>query len=127
MSTATYELHLDSPEPPSLGTVRDWSRQVLEGLDPLTLSDVELVITELATNAREHATGPRSVRLAREDHTIRVEVDDATPGAVPVERALSTSAHRGRGLLLVSKLCDCWGIRRHRASKTVWARLNFAG
>ncbi|EWC60627.1 PAS/Protein phosphatase 2C-like protein [Actinokineospora spheciospongiae] len=120
-------MQLDSPDPPSLGTVRDWSRRVLEGLDPTTLSDVELVITELATNAREHATGPRSVRLAREDHTIRVEVDDATPGSVPVERALSTSAHRGRGLLLVSKLCDCWGIHRHLASKTVWARLNSAG
>ena len=121
----THEIGLDTPDPPSLGAVRAWIRRVLTGVDPVTVSDVELVITELATNAREHATGPRRIRLAKDTHTIRVEVDDNDPDTRPVERAFSTSAYRGRGLLLVTNLCAAWGTHHHLASKTVWARLTF--
>ena len=77
----THEIGLDTPDPPSLGAVRAWIRRVLTGVDPVTVSDVELVITELATNAREHATGPRRIRLAKDTHTIRVEYYQRTGNA----------------------------------------------
>jgi serine/threonine-protein kinase RsbW len=87
------------------------------GVDPDTVRESELLVTELVTNAIRHG------RLAPDDmvvleigvrgSTLRVEVADGGPGFDP-----ATALHRdpestgGWGLLLVSRMAKRWGVIR---------------
>jgi two-component sensor histidine kinase len=113
---------LDSPTPDLLSRLRAWLREMVTGVDPDVLIDLELVSTELVTNALEHAAGPRQLRLIRHDDLVRIEVDDASPDLLPTPGTSRLSRNRGRGLRLVGAL-GRWGMRRDRHRKTVWAEL----
>jgi anti-sigma regulatory factor (Ser/Thr protein kinase) len=115
---------LDSPTPVVLAHLRSWLRHNLAGIDPNVLIDLELVCTELAANALEHATGPRHLRLLHhpDRNLVRVEVDDASPDKLPTPGRSRLSSRRGRGLRLIGALAR-WGMRRDRKTKTVWAEL----
>jgi anti-sigma regulatory factor (Ser/Thr protein kinase) len=91
-------------------------------LTPGALADLELVCTELATNALEHAAGPRRMRIRRDRKAkaIRVEIDDASPDLLPAIGTSRVNEHRGRGLELVNALAH-WGVQRDQRSKTLWA------
>ncbi|MBQ1089473.1 ATP-binding protein [Streptomyces sp. B93] len=75
------------------------------------LHAVELLASELVTNAYLHTDGPASLRLtALADGRLRVGVWDSHPhipallrGPAPVD------AEGGRGLRLVQEYADCWG------------------
>lgn len=114
---------LDSPTPVVLSRLRAWLREMVTGVDPDVVIDLELVSTELVTNALEHAAGPRHLRLIQHDDLVRVEVDDASPDLLPTPGTSRLSRNRGRGLRLVSAL-GRWGMRRYRDGKTVWAELS---
>ncbi|MST35040.1 GAF domain-containing protein, partial [Acidimicrobiaceae bacterium USS-CC1] len=90
-------------------------------------ADVELVVTELVTNAFLHGEPP--VRLAIDDDgdSVRVEVTDA--GALPPILVFAGSdAMTGRGLALVAALAGRWGVDPLAGSggKVVWAELGSA-
>ncbi|MEV6108984.1 SpoIIE family protein phosphatase [Streptomyces sp. NPDC051940] len=96
-------------------------RQLAEwGLEQLTPT-VELVVSELVTNAVRYSTGPIELRLIRDDSLV-CEVSD-TSSASPHQRHASADDEGGRGLFLVSQLAGQWGIRHHDRGKTVWAAL----
>jgi anti-sigma regulatory factor (Ser/Thr protein kinase) len=100
----------------SLSVVRHWAL-------PQVADTVELLVSELVGNAVRH-TGARSVglRMQRRCGWIRVEVRDpsrALPCLLPV-REMDTS---GRGLFLVDKLSDRWGVDLHARGKTTWFEL----
>ncbi|WP_406731976.1 ATP-binding protein [Streptomyces sp. NBC_01794] len=88
----------------------------------------ELLLSELATNAIQHARTPAGreigVRLARHDGMLRVEVADAN-NRRPEPRSAPSDDEGGRGLTLVAVLADRWGCcpRRHGIGKSVWAEL----
>ncbi|MYS61118.1 ATP-binding protein [Streptomyces sp. SID5468] len=88
------------------------------------LADVcELLVSELVGNAVRH-TGARTfgLRMPRRRGWVRVEVRDpsrALPCLLPV-RELDTS---GRGLFLVDKLSDRWGVDLLPRGKTTWFEL----
>lgn len=86
--------------------------------------DIELVVSELATNAMAHAQTPFSVTLCAFDQTVVLEVSDAS-GAEPslvVARALDTS---GRGVAIVQALSRDWGVlSRASGGKSVWAEFD---
>ncbi|MGH3321793.1 MAG: SpoIIE family protein phosphatase [Streptosporangiaceae bacterium] len=87
------------------------------GLD--TLGDaVELLVSELVTNAVRHADGPTQMRLLRAD-TLLCEVSDATT-SLPALREVSGEAEYGWGLHLVSRLAKAWGSSRTPTGKVVW-------
>ena len=115
---------LDPPRPTVLADLRAWIRRVFGDLTPGVVADLELVCTELVTNALEHAAGPRHLRLRRnlEAHTVRVEIDDASPDLLPTVGVSRLSQQRGRGLQLVDALTR-WGTRRGEHGKTLWAEL----
>ncbi|MFI1537514.1 ATP-binding protein [Streptomyces anandii] len=82
------------------------------------LDDVELLTSELVTNAYRHTTGPASLRLtALSDGRLRVGVWDSHPhipapfGGPPRDRVppAPPGAESGRGLLLVERCADSWG------------------
>lgn len=120
-------------------SVGEWLRGW--GLEPL-VEDVELVASELTTNAILHAGGAVEVVVERRDGGVRVVVHDGRPDVVPsapppvlgpvgedddeldrMARSLFERTTTGRGLLLVQAFSDAWGVEVDPAAKGVWAEV----
>ncbi|HEU5331611.1 MAG TPA: SpoIIE family protein phosphatase, partial [Actinocrinis sp.] len=93
-------------------TLAAWA---LDGL----VETVELLVSELVTNAIQHAGGELRLRLQREDGILLCEVCDTTR-TPPELQELPPTAERGRGILLVNELSRRWGYRRTASGKVVW-------
>ncbi|OKJ67810.1 SpoIIE family protein phosphatase [Streptomyces sp. CB02261] len=109
-------------EPRSVGRARELARTQLAawGLEPL-VDTVELLVSELVTNALRYGEGEIRLRLLR-DRTLVCEVWDA--GLVqPRRRRAKDTDEGGRGLQLVGLLSSSWGSRRTPRGKTVWFEL----
>ncbi|MCK8679808.1 MULTISPECIES: SpoIIE family protein phosphatase [Streptomyces] len=109
-------------EPRSVGRARDLARAQLTAWDLEPLVDtVELLVSELVTNALRYGEGEIRLRLLR-DRTLVCEVWDA--GLVqPRRRRARDTDEGGRGLQLVGLLSAGWGSRRTPRGKTVWFEL----
>ena len=86
------------------------------------LDEIQICVSELATNALLHGVPPgRLFRVCVEaaDEEVRIEVRDSGPGH-PVTQAPRLDSENGRGLLLVDELADAWGDIEHTVGKTVW-------
>lgn len=115
---------IERDELPPLSALRRWTARALPRLDADHLWAVQLVVTELATNAYEHGAGPVTVTATA---TLRpcsalLEVHDDGE-ARPVTEAPDAATARGRGLVLVGDLSEQWGVRVTDPGKTVWARI----
>ena len=77
--------------------------------------DVATVVTELVTNAVEHAAPPFRLRLVLDHAGLRVSVRDRSPGPPPDAR--------GPGLRTVARLSRTWGVVQYGDGKSVWAQL----
>lgn len=88
----------------------------------IPIDDVELVVSELATNAVIHAGSPFSVAIRCDDEAIRISVQDGS-SAWPQLRGAAVGARSGRGLHLVGALARDWGVAPAPAGKVVWAEL----
>jgi anti-sigma regulatory factor (Ser/Thr protein kinase) len=115
--------------PESAGAARRLTREQLHGrwmLCPQLTDDAELLVSELVGNAVKHAGAHVfGLRLRRRRGWIRVEVRDpsrALPCHLPV-RDLDVS---GRGLWLVDKLADRWGVDLLPYGKCTWFELRLA-
>ncbi|MEU8567148.1 ATP-binding protein [Streptomyces pathocidini] len=112
---------------PDLALVAAMRREVRRHLAhwrlPHLVSDVELVASELVTNALTHGPG-ESVTVAVEyaDGEVLVAVDDHSP-ALPVARTAGDGDLGGRGLCIVQALARTCGSKRTGTGKTVWAVL----
>jgi anti-sigma regulatory factor (Ser/Thr protein kinase) len=93
---------------------------------PSLAAPVELVVSELVTNAVRHAGTAVTVRLTRVPEGLLVEVDDAGAGHPHVVAPLRRSVG-GHGLAIVERLADAWGHEDRGDGKTVWARLCLPG
>lgn len=112
-----------APNPASVGEARRFAVDTLRrwGRDDLTTSGA-LLVTELVTNAILHARTMVRVILERGADFVRVEMRDGSP-IRPALRNHGLDATTGRGLALVSKLADSWGVDVDEAGKVVWAQL----
>jgi hypothetical protein len=84
------------------------------------LDSVQLVATELVTNAQHHGRPPVSLHVDRLADAIRIDVHDASP-VTPVLRSAPLLGPAGRGLLVVGAFAATWGTRRVLGGKSVWA------
>lgn len=109
-------------EPRSVGRARELARALLVSWDLEALVDtVELLVSELVTNALRYGEGEIRLRLLR-DRTLVCEVWDS--GLVqPRRRRARDTDEGGRGLQLVGLLSAGWGSRRTPRGKTVWFEL----
>lgn len=123
LSTSARTLHTLPEDQPDLAAMRAWVSTTLSDLPEDVRLDVLLVCTELASNAYEHAIGPRAVRVQRHADFVRVEVDDHTPAELPQLGQSRLGNSRGRGLTLIAALSRCWGTREMVGGKTVWAEI----
>ena len=114
------------PHEQAPGKARRLARRALArwGLEELSDS-VELLISEVVTNAVRYAERPITLRLLRTD-MLRCEVGDDVP-QLPRLRQARPSDEGGRGLYLVNKLARRWGATRLSTGKVVWFELSQSG
>ncbi len=110
------------PRAQTAGQARRLARRALArwGLEELSDS-VELLVSEVVTNAVRYAERPITLRLLRTD-TLRCEVGDDVPQLPRLRQARATD-EGGRGLYLVNRLARRWGATRLSTGKVVWFEL----
>jgi anti-sigma regulatory factor (Ser/Thr protein kinase) len=109
----------------SVAQARRFAVGALVDLPSDMLNDVEVMVSELATNALVHAATSFSVTIDRREHEIYVEVTDAGVG-IPTRRSPGETEPHGRGLAIVEELSDRWGTVHNagQVGKSVWFTLN---
>ena len=103
-------VRVDLPaEPASVGQARRFVRGVLDdwGLGEL-VETVQLLTSELATNAVLHARTAFAVVVSRSSKAVRVDVLDGS-AVLPRNRQPSLTAATGRGVNMVEALAEQWG------------------
>ena len=90
-------------------------------IEPLT-DELQLVVSELVTNAVRYAAPPVEVEIEAGEDTVTVAVVDGSPGR-PGPLPASTDAEGGRGLLLIDLMAAETGVRPQPPGKTIWAAL----
>ncbi|MFH8988792.1 SpoIIE family protein phosphatase [Streptomyces sp. NPDC017940] len=114
------------PEDATPSRARRLARSALERWGLTELNDaVELLVSEVVTNAVRYATRPITLRLLRTD-VLRCEVGDDVPQLPRLRQARATD-EGGRGLYLVNRLARRWGATRLSTGKVVWFELNQNG
>jgi anti-sigma regulatory factor (Ser/Thr protein kinase) len=93
-------------------TLASWS------LDEI-IPDTELLTSELVTNAILHARSSARVEIAYDGGPVRVSVCDSNPSP-PRLRDYGPEAITGRGLLLVDRIAQRWGVHQSESGKCVW-------
>lgn len=90
-------------------------------LEPL-LDAVELLTSEIVTNALLHTGRPMVLRMRTQGEGVEVEVHDGSK-LPPARRHYSATATTGRGVEVLDTLADEWGWRPEPDGKTVWFRV----
>ncbi|MFJ3234895.1 PAS domain S-box protein [Streptomyces sp. NPDC086787] len=124
LATATTEL---PAEPRSVPAGRSFLGQVLDDWRVADRrDDACLLLSEVLTNAVQHAQGPIGLHICRTDTELTIEIADHSPH-LPQPRVAAEDAESGRGLLLVRALADAWGVRPTDEGKTTWFSIRSAG
>ncbi|MFF4052837.1 ATP-binding protein [Streptomyces chartreusis] len=116
-----FEAVID-PKPVRVSHARHASAAVLRlwGMSGSLVDDVQLVVSELVTNAIEHGHGRIALSIAEVAGTVKIEVSDCNP--VPAQvRSAQHDDLGGRGLMIVATLADSWGVSENGC--TTWASL----
>ena len=118
--------HTFPPIPDSVREARLFVLRELPSLTETTRDQINLIVSELATNAVLHAETTFTVALQLTRETLTIEVtdqDNAQPA--PASDPPSPDQLHGRGLLIVTHLATEWGITPNpqKHGKTVWVKL----
>ncbi|WUF53872.1 ATP-binding protein [Streptomyces tubercidicus] len=125
---ALGEVRLPS-RPQSAGIARRLTAAVLLkqwSLTPQLAEHAVLLVSELVGNAVRH-TGARTfgLRMLRRRGWIRIEVRDPSRG-LPCLMPVQAMDLSGRGLFLVDKLSERWGVDLLPRGKTTWFEMRIA-
>jgi anti-sigma regulatory factor (Ser/Thr protein kinase) len=112
-------------EPASVGQARRFLRNWLGDVANSRFGeDLELVVSELVTNAIRHSR-LLSLHLSRRGERVRVEVDDENGDEPRLDSAVPPEAPSGRGLNIVARLATTWGWSPlSDGGKRVWCELS---
>ncbi|MFI6449820.1 ATP-binding protein [Kitasatospora sp. NPDC050543] len=118
--------------PEAAATARRITNAALDewGIDDEATAHALLVVSELVTNAVEHALPPVALHLERprDDGTLHIEVDDGGPADNEGTWVAScTPEEHGRGGGIVARLASAHGTRVLPRGVTYWADLPVAG
>jgi anti-sigma regulatory factor (Ser/Thr protein kinase) len=99
------------------------------GMNPVTIDDTALVLSELVGNAVRHGRpldgGGVEVRWEISGQAVRIEVRDGGRGPLRHEARVpvrgSADAEGGRGLAIVAMLTTSWGSAFDAEEAVVWA------
>jgi anti-sigma regulatory factor (Ser/Thr protein kinase) len=87
------------------------------------IDDAQLVLTELVTNALLHGGGCTGVYAIAGKAGVRLEVADGSR-VPPLFAHPTAESMTGRGLRLVARLSDAWGVEPIDGGKIVWAEVS---
>ena len=105
-----------------MGAARRFVRDVLKTrrVDDGVVSTVELLTSEVVTNAILHARSGPQLAVELHDNRVRVAVRDLSP-ELPVRRLGHPDDLSGRGVVIVEELASAWGVDLERnGGKRVW-------
>jgi len=108
--------------PDSVPRARNFVRDALSAQPRAIVEAAELMTSELATNSVRHAHSDFELAILLSQDEIRVEVSDTGHGQ-PRPRSPTTREQSGRGLQIVLKLSDAWGVTPSVNGKLVWFSL----
>ena len=112
------------PQDDSVAVVRHFVAFAQRVLGAQADADVAAVITsELVANAVAVAAGEITVTIRCLDGCLRVEVHDHGYGMPEIQNPAPADLGGGRGLLIVDKLADDWGVQQFLPGKIVWFEL----
>jgi len=108
----------------SVAPARRWAREKFEaaGVEPEVRDLLVLLVSEVVTNAVEHAAPPLLLRIDVTPEATRVEVKDRAR-KLPILRDPEPTEGGGRGIRFVNDLATRWGTEPPRGPdglKTVW-------
>jgi DNA-binding NarL/FixJ family response regulator len=83
------------------------------------LDIVNILVSELVTNAITHAKSEAEVTVLLTPTSIRIEVTDTGEGT-PQAKELVHEGTSGRGLAIVDVMSSAWGVEPRERGKTVW-------
>jgi PAS domain S-box-containing protein len=111
------------PKPQQVAVGRRFTRDTLTAWQHPDLADTAcLLVSEILTNAVQHARQMIGLRLHHTAREIIAEITD--DNTQPPQRTLPAAADEsGRGLTLVEALAGTWGARPSGTGKTVWFTL----
>lgn len=115
-------------EPVSVRRARGWLSALAAGLvGESRRSDLELVMTEVVTNAVRHGAPGGRLRLAAtpKPEFLCVQVTDEGPGLVPRPGAMASDENGGFGLFIVEQLTRRWGVTREDRHTRVWFEFDY--
>ncbi len=120
---AEIEFPIDTATPKA---ARQWVTGLLERWELTELVETaSLLISEVVTNAMQHAGSAPTVTAAVAEGILEVGVTDRDPEGWPHESMSGDPmAVGGRGLAIVDVLSDDWGTAFVADGKQVWFRLN---
>jgi anti-sigma regulatory factor (Ser/Thr protein kinase) len=110
------------PASPLRHATRDALVRDLPGCDDDVVEDALVVISELVQNVSQHTSSDGELVVSVAGGDVLIEVHDDDP---QLPRPRQPDEHRigGRGLLLVGRMAETWGVRTRGTGKTVWALL----
>ncbi len=79
---------------------------------------VGLLTSEVATNVVRHAHTAFGVRVQCRDRSVRVEVSNSAPELLLIRK--HPSHQGGRGLHIIDRLAQRWGVEAQGDHKVVW-------
>jgi anti-sigma regulatory factor (Ser/Thr protein kinase) len=111
-------------QPKSVTQARRFIGEVLPDCPTEFVESIQLMVSELATNALMHGGTGFMVQIVQQGPHLRVEVTDGGSGNPEIQSPLPTEGH-GRGMQMVDALSDRWGTTRAHGEigKTVWFSL----
>ncbi|HEX2848983.1 MAG TPA: SpoIIE family protein phosphatase [Acidimicrobiales bacterium] len=98
------------------GVLHSWRMSELVG------GDIELLTSEVASNAVRHTGGAFTVVVRYDGALVRVEIGDGSR-VLPTIREFAPDDTSGRGLFLVEALASAWGVVPTLEGKRVWFEL----
>lgn len=81
--------------------------------------DLLVCVSEAVTNAVLHAGTALRLVVRDDGILLRIEVTDADP-TIPIRRDPDPKTPTGRGLHLIERLAERWGVDGRRDGKTIW-------
>lgn len=117
-------IHLDRGDIQGVGRVRHALRGILASWGrPEVFDALELLTSEVVTNALVHARGPVDVRLREYPDRVRAEVQDSDPSPplhIQMDSGTNQESESGRGLHIVDALALAWGSSPMGRGKITW-------
>jgi anti-sigma regulatory factor (Ser/Thr protein kinase)/GAF domain-containing protein len=129
----TAQLHIQRRDLRGVGTAREFVDDRLRSWGLAEMSDdLQLIVSEIVTNALIHAGSEVDVRLRGFADRVRLEVRDSdsnppVPSPVSLTEEGNARAEHGRGLFIVEALASAWDSSPNGRGKTVWLDVPIPG